>query len=197
MSELLSNRAAAQLVGCSHVAIGKAIKTGHLMALPGGGIDRAELERWNAGRRGARGGNPAPVSEKVSVHRQATAQLAQVAKAMADVGEGVDAEEVRATLNAQGIFLTRQEAELWRDSFVARSKQLAYEREAAKVIEVEHVAKIVSESLARVRTRLMAIPAEQAPRLHRLKTVNALQDALLECITEALKELVAEDAIAV
>jgi hypothetical protein len=42
----------------------------------------------------------------------------------------------------------------------------------------------------------MAIPAEQAPALHRCKTVGQLQDQLLECITDALTELVTDPVAA-
>jgi hypothetical protein len=40
-----------------------------------------------------------------------------------------------------------------------------------------------------VRTRLLSIPAEHAPRIHRMKTVTEVQDILQELITEALEEL--------
>lgn len=101
-----------------------------------------------------------------------------------------------AVVAALGLFPSKAEAELAKESWIAHMRRLQYEREAGKVIEVQHVAKIVGESLARVRTRLLAIPAEQSPRLNRIKTVTELQDALLECITEALQELVDPAAFA-
>ena len=42
---------------------------------------------------------------------------------------------------------------------------------------------------AQLRTELLAIPAEQAPRVHRLKTVAEIQDLLEELIVEALESL--------
>jgi hypothetical protein len=202
MSDGLSNRAAGKLAGCSHVAIAKAIEHGHLATLPDGKISPEALDKWNAGRRSARGGNSKPVTTQQVTkagkpERVAMARLAKVAAIVDDIGEGATGEEVEAALTKHGIFLSRADAELHRDSYMARIRQLEYEQKAAKVIEVEHVAKIVGDSLARVRTRLLAIPAEQAPRLHRCKTVNELQDAILECITEALEELVTDAAFAV
>jgi len=43
-----------------------------------------------------------------------------------------------------------------------------------------------------VKTRMLAVPAEQAPALHRLKTVVELRDALTKAITDALDQLVAQ-----
>jgi hypothetical protein len=213
----LSNREAGRVAGCSHVAIAKAIKSGHLPTLPGGKIDPAALEKWREGRRAPRGGNsrqvttlPAPEVTTLPDQRPATVgpfapvlaadgahtnRAARIAAALADgTGEDLDPDAV-GMLTARGTFATRADAELHRDSYVALMREIQFKREAAKVIEVDLVAQVVGESLARVRTRLMAIPAEQAPALHRCKTVGQLQDRLLEVITEALTELVT-DAVA-
>ena len=53
---------------------------------------------------------------------------------------------------------------------------------------------MVGAEYAQVRTRMLAIPAEQAPRLHRLKTVNEIQDALMAIIVEALEGLTGDGA---
>jgi hypothetical protein len=184
----LTNRQAAKLVGCTHKAIGDAKKTGHLISLSDGSVSPEAVKKWQASRRAPRGGYGDTVSSNPPV-KLSTSQVAALL-----MSDDEQAERALALLTAEGIFETRAAAELHRDSYIARMKQLQFEREAGQVVEVESVAKIVGESLARVRTRLLAIPAEQAPRLHRLKTVGELQDAILECITEALEELVTEAA---
>ena len=76
-----------------------------------------------------------------------------------------------------------------KENYLALLNQLEYDQKAGAVVWVSDVAKAVGDEYAKVRTRLLAIPAEQAPRLHRLKTVTQVQDALQEIITEALEEL--------
>jgi hypothetical protein len=72
--------------------------------------------------------------------------------------------------------------------------QLEYDRDSGLVVDVTEVAKAVGAEYAKVRTRLLSIPAEQAPRLHRCKTPAELQDMLQEIITEALEELTRDGA---
>jgi phage terminase Nu1 subunit (DNA packaging protein) len=84
---------------------------------------------------------------------------------------------------------SREEAIRIKENYLALLNQLDYDQKSGAVVAVSEVATAVGASYARVRTRLLAIPAEQAPKLHRLKTVNEVQDALLEMITRALEEL--------
>ena len=44
-----------------------------------------------------------------------------------------------------------------------------------------------------MRTRLLRIASEVAPKLHRMKTVAEVQDALSRAITEALEDLTKEE----
>ncbi|WP_219847338.1 hypothetical protein [Burkholderia multivorans] len=81
------------------------------------------------------------------------------------------------------------EARRVKENYLALQAQLEYDRDAGLVVAVADVAKAVGEEYAKVRTRLLAIPAEHAPRIHRLKTVIEVQDALHEIIVEALEEL--------
>ncbi len=83
----------------------------------------------------------------------------------------------------------RLEAERIKENYLALLRQLEYDQKSGAVVAVADVAGAVGAQFARVRTRLLAIPAEQAPRLHRLKTVPEVQDALQDIITEALEEL--------
>ena len=86
------------------------------------------------------------------------------------------------------------EARRIKESYLALLNQLEYDTKSGFVVAAADVAREVGQEYARVRTRLLSIPSEQAPRLHRLKTVTEIQDALLGCVTEALEELI-RDAI--
>ena len=61
------------------------------------------------------------------------------------------------------------------------------------MVMADAVLEEVGAEYAKVRTRLLAIPSEQAPRIHRLKTVTEVQCVLLDIITEALEELTADE----
>ncbi|NYH21398.1 hypothetical protein [Paraburkholderia bryophila] len=92
-------------------------------------------------------------------------------------------------LVATGADMNIEEAKRVKENYLALQTQLEYDRDAGLVVAVADVARAVGEEYAKVRTRLLAIPAEHAPRLQLLKTPVELQDALQEIIVEALEEL--------
>lgn len=92
-------------------------------------------------------------------------------------------------LIATGADMDFDEARRVKENYLALQAQLEYDRDAGLVVAVADVAKAVGEEYAKVRTRLLAIPAEHSPRVQRLKTVIEVQDALHEIIVEALEEL--------
>ena len=102
--------------------------------------------------------------------------------------ESID-EAARRIIYEQGPTLTLDEARTLKENYLALLNQLEYDKESGVVVAVADVAAAVGAEYAKVRTRLLSIPAEQAPRIHRLKTVNEVQDVLQEIITEALEEL--------
>jgi hypothetical protein len=58
-----------------------------------------------------------------------------------------------------------------------------------EVVPVAESVRQHAERCARLRTRLLAIPAERAPQLHRLKTAAEVQAELMSAVIEALEEL--------
>ncbi|MBU9661868.1 hypothetical protein KTF22_08185 [Burkholderia multivorans] len=90
--------------------------------------------------------------------------------------------------------LNFDEARCLKENYLGLKAQLEYDRDSGQVVDVSEVAKAVATEYAKVRTRLLSIPAEQAPRLHRCKTPAELQDMLQEVITEALEELTRDGA---
>ena len=92
-------------------------------------------------------------------------------------------------LTTEGADMTLEEARRVKENYLALLGQLEYDQKSGLVVLVADVAQAVGSEYAKVRTRLLSIPAEQAPRIHRLKTVTEVQDALQELITDALEEL--------
>lgn len=80
-------------------------------------------------------------------------------------------------------------ARAMREAFSASLQRLEYDRKSGAVVLVSDVARLVSEEYAHVRRRLLAIPAEQAVRVHRAKSVADVQEVLHEVISEALEAL--------
>ena len=89
---------------------------------------------------------------------------------------------------------TYEEARRIKENYLALLNQLEYHKESGAVVAVVDVAGAVGKALARVRTRLLAIPSEQAPQLARLKTAAEVQYALQAIITNALDALVSLEA---
>ena len=103
-------------------------------------------------------------------------------------GESVTQAAARAAA-APDLVMTFDEARLMKEKYLGLLNQLEYDRESGLVVEVAEVTQAVGAEYAKVRTRLLSIPAEHAPRIHRMKTVTEVQDILQELITEALEEL--------
>lgn len=175
----LSDRAAGQIAGVSHTAIRKAREARRIRVLADGSVDPAGIAEWQAGRRAPRGG----VSRKVS----ATSETPAVST------DGPAAENAKAALEATmapgGVFATREQAERARDSYVAHLRRLEYETKRGNLIEIEIAAQSVERDYAEVRSKILAIAPEQAPQLHRCKTVMELQDMLTGLLTDALEAL--------
>jgi hypothetical protein len=112
----------------------------------------------------------------------------QVTRVTIEAGESAEQAAVRL-LVASGAEMSFEEARRVKENYLALLNQLEYDKESSAVVAVADVVKLVGEEYARVRTRLLAIPAEQAPRIQRLKTVLEVQDALQQIIVDALEEL--------
>lgn len=81
------------------------------------------------------------------------------------------------------------EARRIKENYLALLNQLEYDERSGAVVAVQDVAGAIGEQLSRVRTRLLAIPAECATRVLVLKTAPEVQEAIRSSIIEALEEL--------
>lgn len=99
-----------------------------------------------------------------------------------------DLDEAERLILTEGL-LSLADAEKLKENYLGRLKQLEYDLKAGSVVPVAEVTRIVEAEYASVRTRLLAIPAEQAPRIHRCKTVAEVQDVLMSVVVQALEHL--------
>lgn len=99
-------------------------------------------------------------------------------------------------LEVTGATMDIDEARRVKENYLALLNRLKYDQESGAVVAVEEVTAIVGTEYAKVRTKLISIPAEQAPTIHRMKTVVEVQDYLQQIITEALEELTRDGGIA-
>ncbi|MEF3068078.1 hypothetical protein [Pandoraea apista] len=116
----------------------------------------------------------------------------RVTRRVAEVTIGDDetpAEAAVRLLVATGADMDFDEARRVKENYLALQTQLEYDRQSGQVVAVEDVSRAVGDEYAKVRTKLLAIPSEHAPRIQRLKTVNEVQDFLHTIIVEALEEL--------
>ena len=158
----------------SRAGLGKHIQAGRFQIFPDGSVEPHSFAAWLQDRPPVAPATPQPATPVTSGADSEAADNARAAAALVD---------------QDGVFATKNDAERFRDSFIGRLRQVEYDRESAKVADVADTARLVGEEYAKVRTRLLAIPAERAPQLHRCKTVAEVQDMLRDLITKALEEL--------
>jgi hypothetical protein len=171
----LTNREAGRRARCSHGAIAKAKASGHLATLPDGSVSPEALAEWDAARRTPRGGNQTQVTTQVT-SEVPTSESGAAAEEPEQLGP---------------VFSSRNQAELHRDSYAARLKQIEYDLLAGSVVHVDDVAAAVASEYAAVRTRLLALPSEIAAAVARLQTPAEVQAALAAAVHEALEHLTA------
>jgi len=127
-----------------------------------------------------------PLGNKKASGKSAVTSAAARVTIRAGESAGDAAERI---LIATGATMNIDEAKRVKENYLALQAQLEYDRDAALVVDVAAVAKVVGQEYAKVRNKLLAIPAEHSPRIHRLRTVLEVQDALHGIIVEALEEL--------
>jgi hypothetical protein len=171
----ISLREFARRDGCDPKLVREAVKKGRLPALPDRKLDPS-LAGTGWRERNRRGGG---------MGEDRDGECPQ-AVPITDADLTAAAERLAAD---PACTLSMADAERLKENYLARLRQLEYDTKAGLVVPVAEVAAEVGQALATVRTKLLALPAEHAPRLHRLKTVPELQDALARLITEALEEL--------
>ena len=205
----VSIREFARRDGCDDKLVRRALQTGHLCALPDGKLDPVLVgSGWRKeNRRGADKGadkGADTAADKPRGVRTRRPQESEPPVAPAPIAE-MEAQPHGGALKRSRRpkpepppghgNLTLVEAERLKEQSLARLRQLEYDARSGQVVRVEDVAGQVGALFATVRTRLLAMPAEQAPRLHRCKGPAEIQAVLAELISEVLQELAADGAL--
>jgi hypothetical protein len=106
-------------------------------------------------------------------------------------GESIEDAATRLSANFDVDNTSFDEARRIKEVYLALLNRLDYETKSGQVVMVADAAKLVGEEYAKVRTRLLSIPSNWAPQVHRCKTVAEVNALLERAIIEALEELTA------
>ncbi|MCP1229335.1 hypothetical protein [Acetobacter fabarum] len=164
----ISQSEAARRAGVSRPAIKKAIDTGKIISR-NGQVDIASFDEWLRLRMEVQPA-PQPEVQPVAGDDATTCQPDTVSFLSADM-------------------MSRAEATRVREVYKAQTAKLEYDQKAGRVVEVELIARAVGAEYARVRTSLLAIPAEHAPALARCKTPAEVRERLETLINRVLEAL--------
>lgn len=198
----VSIREFAKLDGCNEKLVRRGIEQGKLKALEDGKVDPSlvgspwrRTNRHPAEKASAKPAHPVRRQKQLAVSAS-SAPVPDSAVIMPD-GEMMDsaaaAAAVKELVSEDFPLLSLADAEKMKEIYLARLRQLEYDQKSGRVVAVEDVAAAVGKKFAAVRSRLLSIPAEQAAKIHRLKSPAEVQDALQEVITRALEELMRGD----
>ncbi len=190
MSARLSVREFARQAGCDEKQVRRAIEKGLISKGDDGLLDASQVagqwrkpNRRGVSRAAADIAKPARTTENVRT-------TARARKLSATVRTGETPEEAAERIVAEaGDLLSLPEALKLKENYLARHQQLSYDLKCGTVVIAADVAKAVGAEYATVRTRMLAIPSEMAPAIHRLTSVVEVEDLLRSVIGQALEEL--------
>jgi len=189
VAELVSIREFARRDGCNEKLVRRGLTEGRLPRGEGGKIDAALAgTAWRVGNMKAADTVRTDAPQVSAAVRTATRKL-RTERVAAATGAGETPEQAAMRLAMSGGLPSHAVSLATKEHFLALQRELEYDKLSGAVVLVEEVAGIVGKQLAAVRTRLLAIPTEHAPRIARMQTANEVQDALRVLITAALSEL--------
>lgn len=181
METTISIAEAGRRAGVSRQTIWHAVNAGELERAEKG-LDAATFDAWLA-RRGNGGSKRGPKSAayldaervRMEVRRTLTAPEADVDAVVGRVlGDGM---------------LPTAEAQQLRIHCEARLLEIKLAREAGQVCEIAEAKAIFAKAVGHIRTRLLSMPAELAPRLSAINNPVVIQSELLRAVNEALEAL--------
>ncbi|WP_052131840.1 hypothetical protein [Caballeronia zhejiangensis] len=188
MSAPITIREFAKREGCDEKQVRRAITSGKLKLDKENRLDPALVHSgWRKPIASSKGVRALPEKTKVSAKSVRTSQSVRTVEGVTETDTPAQtAAKVIAALGAENDL---GEAIRIKENYNALLKQLEYDKESGLVVMVSDVAKLVGEEYAKVRTRLLAIPSNFAPQIHRCKTVSEVNDLMERAIVEALEEL--------
>ncbi|WP_242183108.1 hypothetical protein [Sphingomonas sp. CARO-RG-8B-R24-01] len=189
MSARLSVREFAKRAGCDEKQVRRALEKGLISKGDDGLLDAEQVGgAWRKpNRRGVEKLSAQPVRTTANV--RTPRRRADNSAAAPNVRTDETPEEAAERIVAQAGLLSLKDALELKENYLARHQQLSYDLKAGTVVLIEEVTKTVGAEYAGVRKKLLAIPAERAPAVHRLKTVAEVEALLRSVIVEALEGL--------
>jgi hypothetical protein len=174
--------------GCSAPLVRRAVIRGILPQNADGTIDPALVGTgWREGNR-----NPGKAANHRARSAAGRVPNGRPGTAEAAATDALDGEAnlaaAEALMRDNGL-LSIRDAERLKENYVARLRQLEYDCKSGTVSPNADILAAVAAEYAAVRSALLAIPAEQAPRIHRCRTVAEVQDLLAGLITATLEHL--------
>ncbi|MFT8463146.1 hypothetical protein [Acetobacter persici] len=179
-SETISQSEAARRAGVSRAAIQKNLLSGRIIA-NGKRVDLASFTEWLSVRKSMQGGVQPPLQPEVQPAETVAGASVQIPRASPDC----------ALPQCDGLLPMALALQVEQNA-KANLKQLEFDQKSGAVVEVSVVVAAVGKEYAAVRRKLLALPAEHAPSIHRCKTVADVQERLRVLITRALEELTAD-----
>lgn len=177
--EAISIREFARRDGCDEKIVRRKLLSGHLVALPDGGLDPALVGTgWR--------------ERRVLKKRNAgNADRAETTASAADIRPGETSEEAAARLvYVDGrVFGTEADAKRHKESFLAHQRQLDYDRDVGSVVAIKDVLSAVAAEYALVRNRLLNIATRIAPRAAMVRTAEEVRVLIDTEVALALNEL--------
>lgn len=195
MSARLSVREFAKRAGCDEKQVRRAIEKGLLSKDEEGKLSPDDVAgQWRKPNRRGVAKIAADTAPDVRTNGNVRTRTprADKTRVRANVRIGETAEEAAARIVSDRPLLPLAEALQLKENYLARHQQLSYDLKAGSVVLIEDVAKTIGTEYASVRKKLLAIPAERAPAVHRCKTVAEVEDLLRSVIVEALEALTAD-----
>lgn len=191
MSARLSVREFARQARCDEKQVRRAIEKGLIPKGEDGKLAAADVDgQWRKPNR--RGIAKIAADSAVKARTTESGARADKRRARVRIRDDETAEQAAERIMQQSALLPLAQALTLKENYLARHQQLSYDLKAGSVVLISEVADRVGAEYASVRKKLLAIPSERAPAVHRCKTVAEVEDLLRSVIVEALEGLTAD-----
>jgi len=183
----ISIREFARRDGCSDTLVRRALKSGQLAALPDGSVDPSLIgSAWRPSNSEGRA-NTRPVRSVRERGFATEAPPLSVVTPRDDETLEEAAERLTPSLLSQ--FESKADAERVKETYLALLRKLEFDEKSGEVVRVSEVSRIVGAEYAKVRSKLMEIPATIAPAVVLMDSPEAVRDRIEREIALILEEL--------
>lgn len=185
MSEGISQREFARRDGCTPKTVRDRIAVGALQQLADGKIDPS-LVGTNWRKRNVDKNNLALALELDDAEDD---PLQDNGIIDGEISDSIKKRADRLMLSNGFVMLETVEAERKKQNYLALRQELAYDKEASKVVVVDEILEEIAAQLGRVRALLLGIPVKVAPMIIGCKTAEDAKYVIEREIVFALAEI--------